>query len=219
VDDRPELLETARRAAAQQAELGLSEIFIASNLSPERRATPAIGAAFDADRLEVVTEGLIAAATVMRSEGVTAALHPHVGSWVEVEDEIRAVLDNSAGSDLAFGPDTGHLFWARADPAQVISDYRDRVVAMHIKDVDATVREACIAAGRDYQKATFGEHVRTEPGRGSIDFDAVFAALPDGFSGCFVVEVDVPDVPGRLDSARASFKWVSTRPELLGAPA
>ena len=217
VDGRPELLEDARRAAAQQAELGLSEIFIASNLSPERRAAPAIGAAFDADRLDVVTEGLIAAAAVMRSEGVTACLHPHVGSWVEVEDEVRAVLDNSAGSDLAFGPDTGHLFWARSDPAKLIADYRDRVVAMHIKDVVATVREASIVAGSDYQEATFGDHVWTEPGRGSIDFDAVFAALPTDFTGWFVVEVDVPNIPDKVDSARASFEWVSNRPELVGA--
>ena len=217
VQDRPELLENARRAAAQQAELGLSEIFIASNLSPERRAAPAVGAAFDAGRLQVVTDGLIAAAAVMRSEGVTAGLHPHVGSWVEVEDEVRAVLDNSAGSELAFGPDTGHLFWARCDPAQLIADYRDRVVAMHVKDVDVTVREASITAGSDYQKATFGEHVWTEPGRGSIDFDAVFAALPDDFGGWFVVEVDVPNLPDKVDSARASFEWVGTRPELQRA--
>lgn len=36
-------------------------------------------------------------------------------------------------------------------------------------------------------------------------------------SGCLVVEVDVPSVPDKVESARASFEWVDTRPELLGA--
>jgi inosose dehydratase len=217
VHERPAVLEAARRAAGEQAELGLSEIFIASNLSAERRASPAIGAAFDPGRLATVTDGLIAAAAVMKAEGVSAGLHPHVGSWVEVEDEVRAVLDNSAGSDLSFGPDTGHLFWAGADPAGLIADYQDRVIAVHIKDIDGAARERAVRSRSDYGVSTIGQHVFTEPGRGSIDFGAVFEALPARFAGWFVVEVDVPNIPDKVESAKASFAWVTARPELLGA--
>lgn len=217
--DHGDLAEQARTAAAVQAELGLTEMFIANHLSPERRTTPAVGADPDAGRLETVTDGLVAAAEAMQSEGVAAALHPHVGSCIEVEAEVRAVLDRSAGTALRFGPDTGHLYWAGVDPAGLIGAYADRVIAMHLKDVDSAVRDATKTSGADYAEATFTQHVWAEPGRGSIDFDAVFAALPSNYAGWVVVEVDVPNLPDRVESARASFDWVVAHPHLVGSPA
>lgn len=215
-DDHAGLVEQAKGAAAVQAELGLTEMFIANHLSVERRATPAVGVGADAARIETVTDGLVAAAEAMQSEGIAAALHPHVGSCIEVDAEVRAVLDRSAGTALKFGPDTGHLYWAGADPAELISAYSDRVVAMHLKDVDSAVRDATKARGADYAEATFGQHVWAEPGRGSIDFDAVFAALPTNYAGWVVVEVDVPNLPDRVDSAQASFDWIAAHPHLVG---
>jgi sugar phosphate isomerase/epimerase len=36
---------------------------------------------------------------------------------------------------LDFGPDTGHLTWARIDPVRLIGRYRDRAAGLHVKDV------------------------------------------------------------------------------------
>jgi inosose dehydratase len=206
------LVEAARVHAAGQAALGLTEMFIAQNLSPERLARPAVGADASADRIARIAEHLAAAAAASAAEGVTAALHPHVGSWIETEAEVRAVLDATAGSALAFGPDVGHLTWAGADAPGLVREYRDRVVAAHLKDVDRAAAERARARELDYWGATGEEHVWAEPGRGGVDFDAVFAALGDDFTGWSVLEVDVPGLPTAEESARASFAFLTAQP-------
>lgn len=206
-----EVLERARRAAEVHLELGLSEMFIASEMATERVARPAVGHLPDHGRLRRLTDGMVAAAEVMQSEGVTAALHSHVGSWVETEEEIRAVLDWSEGSALAFGPDTGHLFWGGADPGRLIKAYATRVACVHIKDVDAAAAATARERRDNYQDATSVRHVWTEPGRGDVDLDAVIAAL-EGFDGWAVLEVDVPNLPSRVESARAGLSYFEANP-------
>jgi inosose dehydratase len=207
-----DVLDQARRAAQVHAELGLSEMFIASAMTEERMEHPALGFLADPERVKRITDGLAAAADVMQAEGVTAALHSHVGTWVETDAEVRAVLDGSAGSALAFGPDTGHLFWAGADPVQLVSDYSGRVACLHIKDVDTGAAKAVAANGEEYRTATFDRHVWTEPGRGDVDLDGVVNALPKGFGGWAVLEVDVPNLPTRVQSAQAGFDYLRANP-------
>lgn len=203
-DEHSSIAEAAKRHASQLAELGLTETFTASNLAADRLEYPASGHAPDADRTAVVADGLARAAEAAKAEGVVHALHPHVGSHVEVEAEVRQVLDATNGSALAFGPDTGHLFWAGVTPEQIIADYADRVVAIHLKDVDVDAARAAHDAEADYWAATGNHHVWTEPGRGSVRFDRVFAALPATFAGWSVLEVDVPNVGTGKESASLS---------------
>jgi inosose dehydratase len=215
----PGLVEAAKTHAAVQLELGLTEVFLASHLNPARIARPAVGADFDADRLDLVVERVALVAGAIRAEGLTPCFHPHVGSWIETEHEVRTLLDSVDASVLAFGPDTGHLFWGGSDPAKLVADYADRVGAMHLKDVHRTHAERAEQQADDYQAATNVEHVWTEPGRGDVDFDAVFAALPASYDGWFVVEVDVPDLPTKEESTRTSAAWIAGRPELGSTPA
>ncbi len=207
------LVDQARRHAAVQLELGLTEVFLASHLNPARIASPAVGADFDAGRLDLVVNRIGVVATAIRDEGLTPCFHPHVGSWIETEHEIRTMLDAVDPSVLSFGPDTGHLFWGGSDPARLVADYADRVGAMHLKDVHRTAAARALEQHEDYQGATVGEHVWTEPGRGDVDFDAVFAALPESYDGWFVVEVDVPDLPTKEESTQASARWIAAQPE------
>lgn len=208
-ESRADVVEAARVHAAGQAALGLTEMFIAQNLSPERLARPAVGAGASSDRVAVMAEALAEAAEAARAEGITAALHPHVGSAIEVEAEVRGVLDRTAGSALAFGPDVGHLTWAGMDATRLMRDYRDRIVAVHLKDVDAAAAAVAAEKGLDYWAATTQQHVWTEPGRGAVDFDAVFDVLGDRFTGWSVVEVDVPALPTPEASSQASFDYLT----------
>ncbi|MBP8533233.1 sugar phosphate isomerase/epimerase [Streptomyces sp. MK37H] len=199
--------EAARVHASQQAQLGLTEVFIAPFFAPERREHPAVGHAFDAGRLATITDNLGKACEVITAEGLRPCLHPHVGTWVETEQEIRTVLDAIDPVLLAFGPDTGHLHWAGVDPVALITEYADRVGAVHIKDVHTAA--ARITDG-DYAEATYGRHVWTEPGHGDVDLAGAVAALPAGYDGWFVVEVDVPDQgDGPKGSAELSHRWVA----------
>lgn len=217
-EEVPALVEAAKAHAAVQLELGLTEAFLASHLNPARIARPAVGADFDADRLDLVVERIALVAAAIKGEGLTPCFHPHVGSWIETEHEVRTMLDSVDASILSFGPDTGHLFWGGSDPAKLVADYAGRVGAMHLKDVHRTNAERAEKQDDSYQDATNVEHVWTEPGRGDVDFAAVFAALPASYDGWFVVEVDVPDLPTKEESTAASAQWIASRSELASAP-
>ncbi|MEU9343520.1 sugar phosphate isomerase/epimerase [Streptomyces sp. NPDC048278] len=211
-DRHREAVEGIKRHAQAHLELGVDSAFIAADLLPERMTRPAVGAGADADRTLVVAEGLAAAAEAAAAEGVRYGLHPHVGTAVEVEQEVRTVLDATAGSALRFGPDTGHLRWAGAVPEKLIADYADRVLDVHLKDVDARAADGARERREDYMVATGGSKVWTEPGRGAIDFDAVLAALPDAFDGWFVIEVDVPNLGTPAESSAASLEFLRRHP-------
>ncbi len=204
----PEILDSARRSAAEQAELGLTEVFVAGAMVPARLALPGVGAGFDEGRLATFTANLGGVALAMVAEGVRPCFHPHVGTLVEIEREVRFLLDHSDPRLLDFGPDTGHLFWAGMDPEVVIGDYADRVGAVHVKDVHRAVRAQAREDRVDYGEATFGRHLWTEPGRGDVDLTAVIDVLHD-HTGWWVVEVDVPDRTTPARSAALSAAWVA----------
>jgi inosose dehydratase len=210
-----DIVEAAKRHARLQAELGNTEVFIASKLTPERMEHPAIGFGGDDAILRRVIDGLGAAAAAITAEGVTPALHPHVGSPVETEPEVRAVLDAIPASDLSFGPDTGHLAWAGMTPSAIMADYADRIGAVHLKDVHLDQADQARAANADYKAATVRDFtVWTEPGRGDVDLLAALDTLPSTFPGWVIVEVDVPEASTNLESTQLSADWVT---EQLGA--
>jgi inosose dehydratase len=212
-----DVVEAAKRHAAMQAELGNTEVFIAAKLTPERMEHPAKGFGGDEATLRRVIDGLGAAAAAITTEGVTPALHPHVGSPVEIEPEVRAVLDAITASDLSFGPDTGHLAWAGMTPPMIMADYADRIAAVHLKDVHLDQADQARAADADYMGATVRDFtVWTEPGQGDIDLLAALDTLPSTFPGWVIVEVDVPEAPTNLESTQLSAAWVTER---LGAHA
>jgi inosose dehydratase len=123
-----------------------------------------------------------------RRRGVTAALHPHVGTVVERQPEIDRVL---SGSSVGVCADTGHLSVGGTDPLAFTQANASRVRHVHLKDVDNELAVR-VRAG----DLTFGEAVRAgifRPlGRGDIDIAALVGGLEGaGYSGWYVLEQDV----------------------------
>ncbi len=80
-------------------------------------------------------------------EGVTLALHPHEGTLVYTAPQVeRALAETACGWCL----DTGHLYLGGVDPAAFAAEHAERVVHVHLKDVDAAVaaRAAVVARSR-----------------------------------------------------------------------
>jgi inosose dehydratase len=206
-DDRiDEILEAVRRFAAGQRELGLREAILACAPVPARTVCPGRGADPSAARLSALCERLGVAARLMRAEGVQACLHPHVGTWIETEEECDAVLGAVAPEDLLLAPDNGHLLWAGVDPVAYISRHRERVGALHLKDVHLDRLAAARQRGDDLAAATSAQ-IWAEPGRGDVDLDAILRAVGPDFGGWVIVEVDVFDEQTPQESVRSAGRW------------
>jgi inosose dehydratase len=122
------------------------------------------------------------------ARGVIACVHPHVGTMVETGEETERVL---AGSRVGLCVDTGHLLVGGADPVALTARHPDRVVHVHLKDVDGALAGKVIDGS-----LTFGEAVRDgmfRPlGDGDVDIAAMVRVLEAaGYLGWYVLEQDV----------------------------
>jgi inosose dehydratase len=119
--------------------------------------------------------------------GVTATLHPHVGTMVERTAEVDRVLD---GSGIPLCLDTGHLLAGGTDPAELAGTTPERIAHVHLKDVDGALA-ARVRSG----EVTYADAVRAgmyRPlGDGDVDVAEIVAALTAaGYAGWYVLEQD-----------------------------
>ena len=121
------------------------------------------------------------------SVGVTAVLHPHVGTMVETEADVKKVLD---GSTIKFCLDTGHMIIGGTDPVKFAEDHADRVAHSHLKDVNLAIA-ARVQSGEItyYQGCVEGMYVPL--GQGDVDVRSIVRSLiKAGYEGWFVLEQD-----------------------------
>ena len=119
--------------------------------------------------------------------GITATLHPHVGTMVETADDVGRVL---AGSRIGLCLDTGHLLIGGADPVRLAAEHAGRIRHTHLKDVDA-IWARRVQSG----EVTYTEAVRAglyRPlGQGNVDIAAIVRSLEGaGYDGWYVLEQD-----------------------------
>ncbi len=201
--------ERARRFAADQVALGLDRTMISSMSVPARMAEPAVGAGFDEGRLARAIDGCGTICRVLQAEGLRPLHHSHVGGVFETEAEIVRLLDDLGPSVIGFGPDTGHLRWAGIEPAAFIRRYADRMGGIHLKDCFPDLLAPSSRAGLSYHEVQRTKRLWAEPGRGVVDFDAVLAAIPPGYDGDFMIEVDEPSVDSKRESHQLSYDWAT----------
>lgn len=209
--ERVRWFDGVRRKAEESAYFGLDTVFLAAEVGwsdafPRTRDAVATGRDFDDARLWRQIEVLTEAAEVLRSEGVRAGLHNHVGTWIETEHEIDAVLTAVPRDLLGASFDIGHLAWAGIDAVDMITRYADRLIDVHVKDLDLEVARRSREVPTPYNSAV-NQGLFLEPGLGDLDLDAILAALPADFGGWIIVEVDRASMDPD-DSARVSGQWV-----------
>jgi len=142
--------------------------------------------------------------------GVVAALHPHVGTMVERGAEVDRAL---AGSRIGLCVDTGHLLVGGVDPVALTRAHTDRVVHVHLKDVDQQVAHRVLAG-----ETTFGDAINRgifRPlGQGDVDIAGMVEALEAaGYDGWYVLEQDIklpaePAGEGPVGDVRTSLEYL-----------
>ena len=122
------------------------------------------------------------------ARGVVTALHPHVGTLVERVDDVDRVL---TGSGVGLCLDTGHLLAGGTDPVRLARSHPQRVVHVHLKDVDTRLAEKVRAGALSYTDA-IPKGLFIPLGSGDLDIAGLVGALRDeGYAGWFVLEQDV----------------------------
>ena len=211
---RTEILERVRRHAVFGREVGCTELYVAPGgfdyVTPSgrtRRETAGQVTPEDSltnDQFEIFAETLNLAGEITLNEGVRSCFHNHVGTVIETRDEVDRLIALTDPTLVFLGPDTGHLAWAGADPVSFCRDYASRIKTLHLKDIDAAIRDRGRNAGWDYR--AFEQHgVFVELGEGCVDFPAIFAILREvGFSGWVITETDVTQKPTAFESVAVS---------------
>ena len=121
------------------------------------------------------------------ARGVTAVLHPHVGTIIETHEDVMHVVQ---GSNISFCLDTGHMVIGGADPVWFSAEHAKRVAHSHLKDVDLSWAKQVQDGSVTYYDAVVKGMYRPL-GKGDVNIAAIVRnLLTQGYDGWFVLEQD-----------------------------
>lgn len=147
----------------------------------------------DDDQWGVFFANLDRAREAAESRGITATLHPHVGTLIESRDDVERVIERST---IGLTLDTGHLFIGGTDPLQLAREHGDRIRHTHLKDVDNAMAQRVRDGDLTYYEAVVQGMYRPL-GQGDARIGDIVRALEDqGYQGWYTMEQDtvLPDV-------------------------
>jgi inosose dehydratase len=144
-----------------------------------------------ADDIKAIAETVTEIGKRTLEMGVTIAPHPHIWGPIERPEEVCALLDQTDPEIVSWIPDTAQLNLGGGDPVQLISDYYDRLAAVHWKDSKASYRGY---TGPTPTKEMHAEEILYKDlGAGGVDHPAIWKMLVDrGYDGWITLDLDPP---------------------------
>jgi sugar phosphate isomerase/epimerase len=135
---------------------------------------------------QVVVDGFARACEVAAKAGLRVAIEPHPYRWVSSGQGMLRLIERTGAENLGFNFDPSHIFPAGDMPHYVVLALGKRIFNTHFSDNEGHT------------------NAHWRPGRGKIDWKAVFAALATiGYSGPITLELE--DAPG-------ASHWTHMRP-------
>jgi len=124
---------------------------------------------------------------IAASHGMIQALHPHVGTIIECDDDVQRVLDLS---DVGWTLDTGHLLIGGTDPLAFATEHFDRIRHVHLKDVHLDLASPVLAGQQSIMEAVQAG-MFCNLGDGDVPIaDVVVALETAGYNEWYVLEQD-----------------------------
>jgi inosose dehydratase len=111
----------------------------------------------------------------LQEQGVRLALHHHMGTPVQTEDDVDALFEH-CGPSVGLLVDTGHLTFAGGEPVKMIRRYGARVAHVHAKDVRRGAFLQALELDLSFTEAVLAG-IFTAPGDGIVDFHTVLKEL------------------------------------------
>lgn len=188
-DQRADALRRAEETATLFASCGATR-FVTAVVQDYDWSTPIpVGAT----GMSVIGEGLAQVDEICTAHGLVQALHPHVGTLVELARDVELALEHT---DVGWCLDTGHLQIGGVDPAAFARDHADRVRHVHLKDMSASVADRVIAGELSLLEGVQCGMFR-RLGTGDVDVAGVIGALESsGYDGWYVLEQDTAITAG-----------------------
>lgn len=161
---------------------------------------------------ERVYQGLDKLSELAEVEGLPLVYHHHMGTVVQSEASLDALMANTPRLNLLF--DTGHLKFAGIEPEAVLKRHSDRIVHVHLKNVRPEivrkVREEDLSFGQAVRAGVFtvpGDEAKGEP---AVDYPPLLTGLAErGYKGWYVVEAEQdPAIADPLDYALKARQFI-----------
>ncbi|HEY0009822.1 MAG TPA: sugar phosphate isomerase/epimerase family protein [Tepidisphaeraceae bacterium] len=181
-------VEHTKRSLELAAEFGVKTLSI-------QPGGPMIGTGLTyAQGNERFAESLGRCVDVAKACGVTLAVEPEPGLLIQTAAEYMAFKTKFFANEpmVKMNCDIGHLFCVGDDPAAVIRQHADQIAHVHLEDIGAN-----------------HVHQHLTPGRGVIDFKAIFTALDEiNYQGWTTVEL-YPYETTAAGVAKAAFEHLN----------
>jgi inosose dehydratase len=176
-------IEETRRAARLMSQAGGHMLVVAAVQDVEWSAPTEL----DDAGWTRLAEHLNQVASLAGEYGMTVALHPHAGTVIETAEQVEHALEVV---EVGWCLDTGHLLLGGADPVEFARTHGDRVVHVHLKDVDATLAAELRTRHRSLVSATH-DGLFLPLGKGDARIGEVMDALQTHeYDGWLVLEQD-----------------------------
>jgi len=128
-------------------------------------------------------------ADYIQAQGLRFAYHHHLGTVVERQQDLNALLA-ATGPSVRLTVDTGHAALAGIDPVSLIVSHPARIAHVHCKDVRPGVFESVVRRGGSFLDGVLAG-MFTVPGDGKLDYYAVMRALREiEYAGWVIVEAE-----------------------------
>ena len=201
----PELdISEAERVAAVLAGAG-AEVFNAAVVADADWSAPH---ALDDGAWRRLARHLAEVERRVEQHGLTLALHPHAGTQIETAADVERAL---ALTEVGWCLDTGHLLIGGVDPGEFARRHGERVVHVHLKDVDMAVASRGLSLVQAVQAGLF-----RPLGAGDVRIDEVLDGL-DGYGRWLVLEQDTaltgeepPVGSGPVTDVRRSIEYLQS---------
>ncbi len=140
------------------------------------------------DEWPVFFENLRRLQDLVAEAGLETALHPHWSMAIEDGHDVARVLESSS---IGLCVDTGHLYLAGTDPVGVVRAAPERVLHVHLKDVDPLLAARVRTGELPFRQAVL-DGLFVPLGAGGVDIGGVVRTLESrGYRGWYVLEQDV----------------------------
>jgi inosose dehydratase len=153
------------------------------------------------DQLKIAAEAMNEIGRQTLEFGIKFSPHPHVGSLVETEHEVRTLLALTDPRYVFLVTDTAHLTLGGMDPLQIMKEYWPRITEVHYKDTAANLRgNKVLAVPTSGPQAGGHGWFRNLGGRdsGGVDFPAIQNFLLEkNYRGWITLDLDASMIEGK----------------------